>query len=91
MIIPHALANRLNVFRERGSLTASLSMLTGIALASFFRPTSSGQICRTVTTLRINYRTLVNPTDKLATVWKIMFLILVIAHKPRWTDRKHWS
>ena len=80
MSIPHALANRLNVFQERGSLKASLSKRTGIAPVSFFRPSSSRQICRTAITLRINYRTLVNPMDRLETVWKIVFLILGDRH-----------
>lgn len=57
-------------------MKASLSKLTGIAPVSFFRPSSSRQICRSVTTLRINYHTLVNLMDRLETVWKIVFLIL---------------
>lgn len=75
MIIPHALANRLNVFQEGRCLEASRASLVASRLFPSFAH-SSRQICRSVTALPITYHTLVNPMDRLETVWKIMFLIL---------------
>ena len=51
MIIPYALANRLNVFQgvERHA--------SGVALLTFFRPTFSDQIRRSVTRFAPNITT----------------------------------
>jgi hypothetical protein len=57
-------------------LRASLNTLTGIAPVSFFRPISSRQLCRSVTTLRIHDDQLIGPPDRLQTVANIRLSVL---------------